>query len=48
MAQEQSGLWSIPGGWVDVDKKLSENLIKEAKEEAGADVQPKFVIAIHD
>lgn len=48
LAQEKFGKWSLPGGWVDIDKKLSENLIKEAKEEAGADVVPSFVIAIHD
>ena len=48
LAQESSGLWAVPGGWVDIDKRLSQNLIKEAKEEAGADVEPKFVIAIND
>lgn len=48
LAQESSGLWSIPGGWVDIDQTLSQNLIKEAYEEAGAKVEPKFVIAIHD
>lgn len=48
MAQESNGFWSIPGGWVDIDQTLSQNLIKEAHEEAGAQVVPKFVIAIHD
>ena len=48
LVQEKNGLWAIPGGWIDVDKKLSENLIKEAQEEAGAVVEPDFVIALHD
>lgn len=48
MAQESNGLWAIPGGWIDIDKRLSENLIKEAFEEAGAEVTPNFVIALND
>lgn len=42
------GLWSLPGGWADIDLSLSENLIKEAEEEAGAEVVPKRIIAILD
>lgn len=48
LVKENSGLWSIPGGWVDVDLTISKNVIKEAKEEAGATVLPKFIIALHD
>ena len=48
MVQESSGQWTVPGGWIDIDKKLSENLVKEAKEEAGAEVEPNFVIALSD
>lgn len=48
MVQESFGQWTIPGGWIDIDKKLSENLVKEAKEEAGAEVEPNFVIALSD
>jgi ADP-ribose pyrophosphatase YjhB (NUDIX family) len=42
------GLWTLPGGWADIDLSLKENLIKEVKEEAGADVEAKRVIAILD
>ncbi len=42
------GLWTLPGGWADVDLSLRENLIKEAEEEAGAKIKPKRVIAILD
>lgn len=48
LAQENTGLWSIPGGWNDIDQTLAENVVKEAKEEAGADVVPKFIICAHD
>jgi len=40
--------WSLPGGWADVDLSLSENLIKEAQEEAGAKIKPDRLIAILD
>lgn len=48
LVQEESGLWSMPGGWVDADLSVKENTIKEAKEEAGLDVCTKRVIAIQD
>ena len=48
LAQESSGKWSIPGGWTDVDQTVSQNVKKEALEEAGAIVEPEFVICIHD
>jgi ADP-ribose pyrophosphatase YjhB (NUDIX family) len=42
------GLWALPGGWADIDTSLRETLIKEAKEEAGANIQPKRIIAVLD
>lgn len=42
------GLWALPGGWADVDTSLKENLVKEAKEEAGVDINPKRIIAVLD
>ncbi|MBN2281328.1 MAG: NUDIX hydrolase [Candidatus Marinimicrobia bacterium] len=42
------GKWALPGGWADSHHSLRENLIKEAKEEAGALVEPRRIIAIHD
>ncbi|MTI49855.1 NUDIX hydrolase N-terminal domain-containing protein [Sporosalibacterium faouarense] len=46
--EQIDGLWAMPGGWADIDTSLREALIKESKEEAGADVEPKRVIAILD
>lgn len=48
LVQESDGLWALPGGWVDVNQTLRENLVKEAKEEAGIDVVVDRVIALHD
>lgn len=48
LVRENSGKWSLPGGWVDVDLSVKENTIKEVKEEAGLDVTADKVIAIQD
>lgn len=48
MVQEKNGKWSLPGGWVDVDVSVRENVIKEVKEEAGLDVTADLVIAVQD
>ena len=48
LVQEKNGLWSLPGGWVDVNLSIGENAVKEVKEEAGLDVRPELVIAVED
>ncbi len=48
LVQENSGLWALPGGWMDVGLTVGENTAKEAKEEAGVDVQPQRIIAVQD
>ncbi|OOF78374.1 DNA mismatch repair protein MutT [Rodentibacter caecimuris] len=48
LVQENDGLWSLPGGWCDVLETIHSNTIKEVKEEAGLEVKPTFIIAIHD
>lgn len=48
LVRENSGTWSLPGGWVDVNVSVKENLIKEVKEEAGLDVTVDLVIAVED
>lgn len=42
------GCWSMPGGWADVNLTISENILKECKEEAGAKVIPKKIVSILD
>jgi len=46
--EKKDGLWALPGGWADIDLSLKENVIKEAKEEAGAVIEPIRIIAILD
>ena len=48
LVQESDGLWSLPGGWADVDLSVGENAVKEVKEEAGLDVAVRLVIALQD
>lgn len=48
LVQENNGTWSMPGGWVDVDVSVGENVVKEVKEEAGLDVTTDLVVAIQD
>lgn len=42
------GRWSIPGGWADIGYSPSEIAIKEAKEEAGAEVKTVRLLAVID
>lgn len=46
--ESSDGLWSMPGGWADVNLSVSENIVKEAKEEAGVNIVPKKLVAVLD
>ncbi|MEY8318669.1 NUDIX hydrolase [Oscillospiraceae bacterium 50-58] len=48
LVQESDGLWSLPGGWADVDITVAENTVKEVREESGLDVVPRLVVALQD
>lgn len=48
LVQEKNGTWFLPGGWVDVNVSVKENVLKEVKEEAGLDVTADMVIAVQD
>ena len=48
LVREKNGTWALPGGWVDVDRSVYENTIKEVWEEAGLEVTPERVIAVQD
>jgi ADP-ribose pyrophosphatase YjhB (NUDIX family) len=45
--EKVDGAWSLPGGWADVNSSVSESAIRECREEAGALVKPKRIVAIH-
>lgn len=48
LVHEANGTWALPGGWVDVNVSVMENMIKEVKEESGLDVTVKRIIAVQD
>lgn len=48
LVRERDGRWSLPGGWVDMDISVGENVVKEVREEAGLTVTAEKVIAIQD
>ncbi|MGL4773369.1 MAG: NUDIX hydrolase, partial [Clostridium sp.] len=37
LVHENTGAWSLPGGWVDILESIESNTIKEVKEESGLD-----------
>lgn len=40
--------WCMPGGWVDIDLSLKQAAVKEVREEAGVDCEPKRIISVFD
>ena len=48
LVRETSGLWALPGGWMDVGLTVGENVAREAKEEAGVEVRPRRIVAVLD
>ncbi|MGH1647555.1 NUDIX hydrolase [Enterococcus gilvus] len=48
LVQEKNGLWSLPGGWVDIDQSIKENTVKETLEETGLTVEPLKITAVQD
>ena len=46
--ENHDGRWALPGGWADIELSLSENLIKESMEEAGAEIRLKKIVGIFD
>ncbi|WP_196605896.1 NUDIX hydrolase N-terminal domain-containing protein [Pectinatus haikarae] len=45
---DEQGTWSLPGGWVDIDKSIAENTVKEALEESGLTVFPRRIISVQE
>ena len=50
MVRETSdgGRWTLPGGWADVNRTAAQNVVKEALEESGFDVEPLKLGAVWD
>lgn len=46
--EKHDNRWAMPGGWADIELSLSENIIKESLEEAGAEIRIRRLIGIFD
>jgi ADP-ribose pyrophosphatase YjhB (NUDIX family) len=46
--ESSDSLWSLPGGWVDVDESPSHAAERETKEESGYDCKARKLIAVWD
>lgn len=46
--EASSGLWTLPGGWADLNSSPSENTRKEVLEESGIEVEVSKLIACWD
>lgn len=48
LVKENDGMWSLPGGWVDINQTIKSNIEKEVLEEAGLNVNALKIIAVQD
>jgi ADP-ribose pyrophosphatase YjhB (NUDIX family) len=48
LVEELDHTWAPPGGWCEYDLTPAANAVKEAREEAGADVEVLRLVAVHD
>jgi ADP-ribose pyrophosphatase YjhB (NUDIX family) len=46
--EKEDGLWTLPGGWVDVGESPSEAAQREVKEETGYEVRAERLLALWD
>ncbi|MCR5593674.1 MAG: NUDIX hydrolase N-terminal domain-containing protein [Saccharofermentans sp.] len=47
LVRDYDGKWAMPGGWCEYNLTIMENTVKEAKEEAGLNVEPVKLVAAH-
>jgi ADP-ribose pyrophosphatase YjhB (NUDIX family) len=46
--EKEDGLWTLPGGWVDVGESPSESVEREVTEESGYEVRAVRLLALWD
>ncbi|MGI6108550.1 MAG: NUDIX hydrolase [Eubacteriaceae bacterium] len=46
--EQIDGRWAMPGGWADVCLSVTDNIKKEAREEAGMTVEPYKLVGLFD
>jgi len=47
-SEPDAGLWSIPGGLVEIGERAAEAAVREAKEETGLDVEIAGILGVVD
>ena len=45
--RSDNGLWSIPGGAMEIGETIAETAVRETREETGLEVRPLYVIAVY-
>lgn len=48
LVEELDHLWAAPGGWCEYNRTPAANAVKEAREEAGVEVEVERLVAVHD
>ena len=46
--EQQDGLWTLPGGWADVNEPPSESVSREVREESGYQTRVVRLLALYD
>jgi ADP-ribose pyrophosphatase YjhB (NUDIX family) len=46
--ERQDGLWTLPGGWADVNESASEAVVREVREESGYQTRAIKLLALYD
>jgi ADP-ribose pyrophosphatase YjhB (NUDIX family) len=46
--ESSSGLWTLPGGWADLNISPAQNAVKETREESGIEIEAVKLIACWD
>lgn len=46
--ERSDNLWTLPGGWIDVNESPSESVIREVREETGLNVRVTRLLALWD
>jgi ADP-ribose pyrophosphatase YjhB (NUDIX family) len=44
---EDTELWSIPGGAMEVGESIGQTVVREVKEETGLDVEPESIVGVY-
>jgi len=46
--EASDGLWTLPGGWADVNESVGESVVREVREESGFDTRAVKILSVLD